>query len=97
MTKWIIGIIVIILAAAALWWSGWLKMGSTGPTSQTATSTPQTQTAPQPENGMSATNDASNAALMQDAAAIDAQIQGLGTDSANVDSSLNDKPVSQSY
>lgn len=93
MAKWIIGIVVIVLAGAALWWSGWL--GAMTP-SQTATTTPQTQQAPQaqaPQNGMSATTDVSDAAIGQDAAAIDAQLQGLTADSASVDSSLNDKSV----
>ena len=95
MLKWIIGIVVIAIAAAALWWSGWL--GKMTP-SQTATSTPETtqQTTPQaqaPTNGMSASNDASDTAIVQDTAAIDAQMQGLTQDSASVDSSLNDKSV----
>ncbi len=102
MAKWIIGIIIILLLGAALWYSGLLNslgmMSSQTPTStpEMATTTPQAA-APQPENGMAATNDASDAALAQDTAAIDAQMQGLTTDSANVDSSLNDKQTTQSY
>jgi len=93
MLKWIIGIVVIALAVAALWWSGWL--GKITP-SQTATSTPETSQTPQaqaPTNGMSASNDASDAAIAQDTTAIDAQLTGLTQDSASVDSSLNDKSV----
>ena len=95
MAKWIIGIVVLIIAAGALWWSGWL--GGMTP-SQTATSTPQTQPAPQaqapqPTNGMSADANSSDTAIIQDAAAIDAQMQGLTSDSSSVDSSLNDKSV----
>jgi len=92
MLKWIIGIVVIALAVAALWWSGWL--GKMTP-SQNATSTPQTQTpeVQAPTNGMSASNDASDAAIVQDTAAIDAQMTGLTQDSANIDTSLNDKSV----
>ena len=37
----------------------------------------------------------SDAALQQDAAAIDAQINGFSDDTATVDGSLNDTPVSQ--
>ena len=102
MAKWIIGIIIIALLGGALWYSGLLNGLGMLP-SQTATSTPQAATTtpqaavPQPENGMAATNDASDAAITQDTAAIDAQMQGLTTDSANVDSSMNDKQTTQSY
>ncbi len=102
MAKWIIGIIIILLLAGALWYSGILSslgmMSSQTPTSTpiAATTTPQALV-PQPENGMAATNDASDAALAQDTAAIDAQMQGLSSDSANVDSSMNDKETAQSY
>ncbi len=101
MAKWIIGIIVVALLGGALWYSGMLNSFMT-PT-QTPTTTPEVATttpqaaAPQPENGMAATNDASDAALTQDAAAVDSHMQALTTDSANVDSSMNDKAVTQSY
>lgn len=95
MAKWIIGIIVVVLAAGALWYSGALgKLGMMP--SQTATTTPAAatttqQAVAQPENGMSANNDASDTALSQDTAAVDAQMQGLTSDSANVDSSMSDQ------
>jgi hypothetical protein len=100
MAKWIIGIIIVILLAGALWYSG--VLGNMGmKSSQTATTTPQaattTQAVAQPEDGMSATNDASDAAIAQDTAAIDAQMHGLATDNSNVDSSMNDKETAQSY
>lgn len=96
MAKWIIGIIVVGLAAGGLWYSGALtKLGltssSTPTTTPMAATTTQQAAVPQPENGMSANNDASDAALTQDTAAVDAQMQGLTQDSANVDSSLNDQ------
>lgn len=96
MLKWIIGIIIVVLAGAALWWSGWL--GSFTP-SQTATTTPEASqpAAEQPLNGMSPSADTSDAALSQDQAAIDAQLQGLTQDQASVDASLSDQPVTQSY
>lgn len=99
MAKWIIGIIVVLLVAGAVWYSGVLgNMHPAVTTTQTATTTPDTTaTQPQPENGMAATNDASDAALTQDTAAVDAQMQGLTTDNSNVDSSLSDKQVTQSY
>ena len=92
MMKWIIGIVVVVLAGAALWWSGWL--GNMTP-SQTATTTPQAAQpqAQAPTNGMSASNDTSDAAMAQDAAAIDAQMQGLTQDTSSVDTSLSDKSV----
>ena len=102
MAKWIIGIIIVALLGGALWYSGWLGNITGMMPSQTATTTQETatttqQAAAQPENGMAATNDASDSAIKQDTAAVDAQMQGLGTDSANVDSSLNDKQTPQSY
>ena len=103
MAKWIIGIIIVALLGGALWYSGLLSNLNMGMTpSQTPTSTPEAATTtqatvPQPENGMAATNDASDAAIVQDTAAVDAQMQGLTTDSASVDSSMNDQPVQQSY
>lgn len=104
MAKWIIGIVVIIIAAAALWWSGWLGNSHMAPATpaQTATTTAQQQaqnqqSAVEQQNGMSANNDASDAAITQDTAAIDAQMQGLSQDNSNVNSSLNDQPVTQSY
>lgn len=96
MAKWIIGIVVVVIIGAGLWYSGVFKtfMTPSAPAQQTATTTPATQqAAAQPENGMSANNDASDAAITQDTAAIDAQMQGLNSDSANVDSSLNDQSV----
>ena len=100
MAKWIIGIIVVALVAGAVWYSGALnKFMQPTAMQETATTTPATttQAAPQPENGMAANNDASDAALTQDTAAVDAQMQGLTTDNSNVDSSLSDKEVTQSY
>lgn len=99
MAKWIIGIIIVALLGGALWYSGVLKTLMTPPApapAQTATTTPQA-TIPQPENGMAATNDASDAALAQDTAAVDAQVQALTTDSTVVDGSLSDKQTTQSY
>ena len=103
MAKWIIGIIIVALLGGALWYSGVLNGVLGMNTSPVATTTPEVATttpvaaAPQPENGMAATNDASDAALTQDTAAIDAQMQGLNSDNANVDSSMSDKAVTQSY
>jgi hypothetical protein len=64
-------------------------------TTETATTTPSGEEAPL--NGMSASNNVSSNGLDQDAAAIDVQMQALSVDTANVDASLSDKPVTQSY
>lgn len=93
--KWIIGLVIIVGAGFWIWHSGWLsRMQPTAPVAQEATTTPQ---AAQPTNGMSAQNDASDAGIGQDAAAIDAQLKGLSDDSASVTASLNDTPQSVSY
>ena len=44
---------------------------------------------------MSDAKDASDAALVQDAAAIDTQISGLATDDTSLTSAINDKPLPQ--
>jgi hypothetical protein len=102
MAKWIIGIIIVALIGGALWYSGFLgKMLTPPPAAAPATSSTQStttqQAVAQPEDGMSATNDASDAALSQDTAAIDAQMQGLTSDTAQVNASAADQPVQQSY
>jgi hypothetical protein len=94
MLKWIIGIVVIALAATALWWSGWL--GKIIPSQPAPAPQAETQPTPQaevPANGMSASADTSDAALSQDAAAVAAQMQALSTDATQVDASVTDKPV----
>jgi len=91
--KWIIGVIVIAGAGYFLWQSGWLEKAPQ-PTGQ---ETQETQQATSQSGLPTADNDASDAAIAQDSAAIDAQISGLSNDSASVDQSLNDKPVTQSY
>jgi hypothetical protein len=93
--RWGVAIVVIAGLAWLVWWSGWLTSKGMSPVttnSGQATTTPQQE---QPQNGMSASNDASNEAVAQDAAAIDAQMQAYAADSAGVDSSLNDKAVTQ--
>ena len=95
MIKWILGAIVLVVVAAAAWWGGWVKMPE-----QTVTPAPQeqaVQTQTEPDNGLSAQNDTSDAAIAQDTAALDAQIKASQTDSADIASAMNDKPVSQSY
>ena len=94
--KWIIGLIVIAVLAWLVWWSGWLSGAPApavpGAAQPVATTTSQ---APANDNGMSAAADTSDAALDQDAAAVDAQVQGLQTDTTSVDAGLSDKPITQ--
>lgn len=94
--RWVIAIIIVAALAWLVWWSGWLtnKNGSAVIPAQNATST-QAAAQPEPINGMSASNDASDAAIVQDTAAIDAQISAYTTDTSDVDSSMNDKQVTQ--
>ncbi len=101
MTKWIIGLGVLVIIGVALWWSGVIAnfLPSAPVAQQQATTTPQTQAQQQapvsdlPTGG----TDTSDAALTQDTAAVDTQLTSLTTDSANVDSSMNDKPVTQEF
>ncbi len=94
--KWIIGLIVLAALAWLVWYSGLLS--APAPVAQraalVATTTPQ-QSAATTTNGMSAPADTSSAALNQDAAAIDAQVQGLQIDTTSVDASLSDKSITQ--
>ena len=91
MTKWIMGVAVVVVVGAGLWWwFGTSHNAAPAGSSQTATTTEQT-------NGMSNAGDTSNQALVRDTAAIDAQIQGLSQDSASADQSMSDQPVSQAY
>jgi hypothetical protein len=98
MTKWIIAIGILVIVAVGVWWSGLLSSlipAATPVAQEQATTTPQTQ---QPVSDLpSQSNDASDAALVQDSAAVDTQLQGLGSDQSNIDSSMNDKPVSQEF
>ena len=92
MTKWIIGIILIILIAAAAWW--WGTRPAQAPALPAQSNTQGAQTS----SGLpTAQSDTSDAAVVQDTAAIDSQMGGLNSDSAAVDSSMNDQPVTQSY
>ncbi len=97
MTKLIIGLVLALLAGAGLWWSGllndYLPNKASAPVAQVATTTPQQQTSDLP----TATNDASDAAIVQDSAAVDLQLQALSSDQASADQSLNDKPISQEF
>ncbi len=110
MYKFLIIAVVLLAAVGGLWYTGWLtKLVPMIPMMKSAkvpevpapaaTTTAQTeQKPPAPINDLpTATDDASDQALVQDAAAIDTQISELTTDNANAASSLSDKPVTQEY
>lgn len=94
--KWILVLIII----GGIGWFAWSRGMFSGPQPQASntpnTSTTTAPTTPPPDpNGMSAATDTSDAAIAQDTAAVDAQMQALDTDSTNIDASLADKPVAQ--
>jgi len=110
MFKFVITIVVLLVAAGALWYTGLLSQWVPSiPTysqlmaQSTATTTPQTATTTQQQQQQAvndlptAQNDASDDALAKDSASLDAQLQALSTDSSNAQSSTNDAPVSQEY
>lgn len=96
---------LVIIAGGGwlVWYSGWLntlmgpKTATTTPVTPVATTTQPApvQQPPMDMNGMSDAKDAGDTALQQDTTAIDTQLQGLTTDSANLDSAIADKPISQ--
>lgn len=109
MFKFIIAIVVLLAALGGLWYTGWLSKiipmipsMKAAPAAQApaATTTPVVakEEPPAPVSDLpTADNDASDQALVQDMAAIDVQIKGLGTDTADSASSINDKQVTQEY
>ena len=94
--KWIIALIVIIIAGFALWKSGLISLGS--PATPAPQTNEQASSTPQVQSGLPTTqSDTSDAALDQDSAAIDTQLQGLSQDQTDINSSLNDQPGQQSF
>lgn len=104
MVKFLIIVIILAAAVGGLWYTGWLTkltamVGLTqAPAQQMATTTPQTNEQPVAKNDLpTSQSDASDAALAQDAAAIDVQMQAMASDSTDTSAGLNDKPVTQEY
>ncbi len=85
-----IGIAVVVIAALVLWWrfgmpgAGNVQIG----TEQSPSGVPVSDTLP---TGSST----ADAALTADMSAIDAQINGFGSDNAGVNSGLTDQQVQQ--
>ncbi len=95
--KWFLGFIVVAaLAAGGAWYMGIFKTPAAPAPAPVAQNT-QTQTPAEPDNGLSAASDMSDAAFAQDTAAIDAQMKGSAQDSSDINSSMSDQAVAQSY
>ncbi len=104
MMKSLIVIVLLVVAAAGLWWSGLLKdylpanfsaFGTKAPAEEPVASTTQQQ---QPVSDLPTNaGDSSDAAIVQDSAAVDAQLKGLDSDEASADQGLNDKPTAQEF
>ena len=91
-TLWVIVAIVVI---GGIWW--YVSWQQTAQAPAPTSSNTQQQGAvggnvPGPA-GLSAGN--SNTALTQDLSSLDAQLNGLASDSASVDQGLNDQPIQQ--
>ncbi len=98
MAKWIIGVVVVLGLGYWAWQSGMFGKSAQPAQPQEQQQAPTAPQAQAPKSGLpTADNDASDAAIAQDAAAVDGQVQALGTDSTAIDTSLNDKTVTQSY
>lgn len=88
--KWTIALGSIVVGALLLWWAGVFGgMPSTAPAQSG-----QQQTTTQ-SGTPTASNDTSDAALQQDSAAVDAQMNGLQNDSAGVNSSVDSSASAQ--
>lgn len=96
--KLIVGVVIIVAVAAVLWYMGILAplLGG-GAVSETPTTTQQQVTQGPPSDLPTQSNDTSDAAIAQDAAAIDAEISALTSDSGQMDQSMNDKSIEQEY
>ena len=81
-----LGVVVVVLIAGAIWWASSMSNGySPAPASPSASTNPTNVSD-------SASN---NQSLSQEMTSVDTQLNGLSSDSAKIDQSLNDQPVSQ--
>ncbi len=102
MWRIVVGIIVIIIVGAGVWFfiPGETNAPQTSQEVSTPSPTPEGSAnvvAPTPPAAPPAPLDTSNAALDKDLGAMDAQLKGLSGDQSNIDQGLNDKPVSQEF
>ncbi|HQU08043.1 MAG: hypothetical protein B7X04_03305 [Parcubacteria group bacterium 21-54-25] len=93
-TKTLVAIVVIVVIAGGFyyWQAHMTSPGTVAVESATSTESVSGTSGP----GTLPTQGTSNAALNADLSALDAQLSGLGTDTANVNASMNDQPVTQS-
>ena len=89
---WVVVLIIVIVVIA--WFV--ISQGTSAPTAPTAQNAPATNGAPSASGSLSTSPaDTSNAALNQDLTSINSELNGLASDSANVNQGLNDQPVTQ--
>ncbi len=81
--KWIVGAAVVLVVAGGLWY--WLSASPTPPSGVSDNMMPANAAS---TSGAASGGDTSTAAINQDTAAIDAQMQGLNSDAANVNTSV---------
>jgi hypothetical protein len=93
-------VIVAIVVVVAIVWFVMMQNGATPSGQGSSVPAQNVQTSPTGQSNIpsgltTAAKDDSNAALNQDLNSIDSQLNGLSSDSANIDQGLNDQPVSQ--
>jgi cytoskeletal protein RodZ len=89
--KIILWLVIIVLVVLGVWW--WFSPKSTGTNNSAASqATPSGPAVPSPAIVSTGTSDAS---LNQDLTNIDSELNGLSSDSAAVDQSLNQSTTAQ--
>ena len=97
MGKILMWIVIIIIVALGAWYFLANSAGSTATPAENTMPTATQSTETMPSGSSLPTSDSSDASLKADAAVIDTHMQAASNDSAAVEQSFNDKPVSQSY
>lgn len=84
-----------IVVIAGIWWYVSWQQTAQAP-APTSSNTQQQGTVGQQNGGSNGLSQGdSNANLQQDLSAVDAQLNGLASDSVSVDQGLNDQPIQQ--
>ncbi len=85
-SKVVLSVIVILLIALGIWYAATFRQSNNQAALNSAPSAPS---APVAENGLNTSpSDTSNTALVQDMGSINSQMQGLSSDSAAVNESM---------
>jgi hypothetical protein len=103
--KVLIVLVLIAIAAGGLWWSGLLKdylppmsfFSKTAMQPETPAPQPEAEAPAQQNDLPTSQGDTSDAAIMQDSAAVDTEFQALSGDESGADDSINDKPGAQEF